>query len=122
MTNFKKLASTLMLAGLLSWGLSCSDDGADSEKGPTQDEMREVATAACEQATECGSLPGDVTLDECIANQLGAYQDSPECVALYHYDECKTMLTCEEIERLIQLQMGQCLEESKEASKFSCAA
>jgi hypothetical protein len=122
MTAFRQLAPVLILAGLFSWGFSCNDDGADPEKGPTQDEMREVATATCEQAMECGSLPGDVTLDECIANQLGSYQDSPECVALYYYDECKTMLTCEEIQQLIQLQMGQCLEESKEAGKVSCAA
>lgn len=122
MTNLRQLASMLILAGLFSWGSSCSDDGADPETGPTQDEMREVATATCEQAIECGSLPGDVTLDECIANQMGSYQDSPECVVLYHYDECKTALTCEEIQQMIQLQMGECLEESKEAGKVSCAA
>ena len=122
MMSFRQLASMLILVGLFSWGVSCSDDGADSEKGPTQDEMREVATAACEQAIECGALPDGVTLDECIANQLGSYQDSRECVALYYYDACKTMLTCEEIDRLIQLQMGECLEESKEAGKVSCAA
>lgn len=108
-------AVTLLFAASLASGFSCSDDH-DPEQGPTQAEMRQVAAEACEQGLGCGTIPDSVTLEECIANQVGAYQASSECLAVYYFDECLTTQTCEEIDRLDELHIGDCLDESNEAS------
>ena len=82
--------------------------------------MEQVAANLCQKELECGFTPVDVTVEECTANQLGAYQVSPECVAVYHFDECRTTQTCEELERLQQLNMGDCLDERDEAFDVQC--
>jgi hypothetical protein len=114
MTEFRQRALMLFFAGSLAPALSCADDG-EPEKGPTEEEMRQAASEACEQGLECGTIPGSVTLEECIANQLGAYQAAPECLAVYHLDECLATQTCEELDRLDQLHMGDCADEREEA-------
>lgn len=119
MIRLKQCALALALTASLAPGLSCADDD-EPEPGPTQEEMQHVASDACEQGIGCGSIDG-VTLEECIENQLGAYQVSPECVARYHLDECLTTQTCEEIDRLEQLNMGDCLDERDEASNVLCS-
>jgi hypothetical protein len=115
MMGFKQCALALTLAASLAPGCSCADD--DDPKGPTQDEMQQVAADACEKGIECGTIPSDVTLEECIANQVGAYQASSECSAVYYLDECLTTQTCEEIDRLNQLNIGDCVDERDEASR-----
>lgn len=82
--------------------------------------MEQVATDLCEKELGCGSIPVDVTLEECVENQLGTYQASRECVAVYYFDECRTTQTCEELERLQQLNMGDCLDEREEAFDVQC--
>jgi hypothetical protein len=119
MTAFKQCALALFLAASLAPVVSCADDN-EPEQGPTQEEMQQVASGVCEQGIGCGSIPSDVTLEECVANQLGAYQVSPECVAVYYFDECLTTQTCEEIDRLEQLNMGECLDERDEAFDVQC--
>jgi CMP-2-keto-3-deoxyoctulosonic acid synthetase len=99
--------------------LACADDD-QPEQGPTQAEMQDVASEFCEIVISCGSVPHDVTLDDCIANQLGTYQYAPECVARYHLDECLTTQTCEEIERLRVLNIGDCLDARDDVSRVSC--
>lgn len=119
MRRLERCALTLSLAVTLAAGFSCADDG-DPKQGPTDEEMRQVASGFCEKEIGCGFIPGDVTLEECIANQVGAYQDSAECVTHYSFDECLATQTCEEIERLSQLNMGDCLDERDEADKVEC--
>lgn len=116
MTEFRQRALALSLAASLTPGLSCADDEGP-EQGPTQEEMRQAASDACEKGIECGTVPGDVTQEECVANQVGAYQAAPECLAVYHLDECLATQTCEEIERLNQLNIGDCAGERDEASR-----
>ena len=82
--------------------------------------MEQVATDLCEKVIECGSHPSDVTLEECVAHQVGTYQDSPECVAVYYFNECLATQTCEELERLEILHIGDCLDERNETSKVQC--
>lgn len=118
MMKFRQRALALFLAASLAPGLSCADD-SEPAQGPTQVEMQQVASDVCEQGIGCGSIDG-VTLEECIEYQVGAYQDSPECVAVYHFDECLATQTCEEIERLSQLNMGDCLEEREKAFEVQC--
>lgn len=119
MTEFKQRALALFLVASLAPGVSCADDG-DPDQGPTEEEMQQVASDFCEKEIGCGFIPGDVTLDECIANQVGTYQDSAECVAVYRFNECLATQTCEEIERLGQLHMGDCLDERDEADEVQC--
>lgn len=111
-------AFALLIVVSLASSSSCT---ADTDDGPTQDDMQEVATEACEQWSRCGVLPDGVSLEQCIANQVGSYQDAPECLAIYYYNECQTMLTCEELETLNELFMGLCLDEFEEARKVTCA-
>jgi hypothetical protein len=92
----------------------------DPEQGPTQEEMQQVATELCERGIECGFTPAQVTLEECIANQIGTYQYSAECVTRYYLDECLTTQTCEEIQRLEVLHMGDCLDERDENGEVVC--
>lgn len=113
----KPFAFVLLLAASLGSGSSCAEE---ADEGPTQDEMQKVAAEACEQSIMCGFIPDEVTVEECIANQLGSYQDAPECLAVYYYDECQTALTCEEIDRLVQYRMGPCLDEFNEARRVTC--
>jgi hypothetical protein len=119
MMGFKQCALTLSLAVLLASGFSCADDD-EPEQGPTQEEMQQVASEYCEKDIGCGFSPHDVTLEECIANRVGTYQDSPECVSHYYFDECLTTQTCEEIERLDRLHIGDCLDERDEADRVEC--
>lgn len=119
MTQFIQRALALALA-LAATGLSCADDD-DPDPGPTQEEMQQVASDYCEKVITCGFNPPDVTLEECIANQVGTYQDAPECVARYDLDECLTTQTCEEMDRLEQLGVGDCLDERDEASNVLCS-
>ena len=119
MTNFKRCVLLLVFATSLAPGLSCADD-SEPAKGPTQDEMEQVATDLCEKELACGFTPAEVTVEDCIENQLGAYQVSPECVAVYDFDECRATQTCEELERLEQLNMGDCLDEREKAFDVQC--
>ena len=117
MTQFRQRALALFLAASLAPGFSCADD--DEPKGPTQEEMQQAASDACEKGLECGTVPSDVTLEECVANQVGAYQAAPECLAVYRLDECLATQTCEEIDRLDQLHVGDCADEREEAGGLS---
>jgi hypothetical protein len=119
MMGFKQYALMLSFAASLAAGFSCADDG-EPEKGPTQEEMQQVAAEFCEKEIGCGFLPDGVTLEECIANQVGTYQDAPECVAVYYFDECLTTQTCEEIDRLGLLHIGDCLDERDEKDRVQC--
>lgn len=118
MSRFRECALALSLAATLAGGFSCADDD-EPEQGPTQEEMQQVAADACEHGLGCGYIDA-ITLEECIEYQIGVYQDVPECVAYYYFDECLTTQTCEEIERLGQLQMGDCLDERDETDKVQC--
>jgi hypothetical protein len=119
MMIFKRCALVLSLAASAASGSSCADD-IDPEPGPTQGEMQQVAADVCEKDIECGSIPNGVTREECIQNQLGAYQASSECLAVYYFDECRTTQTCEELERLSLLNVGDCLDERDEAFDVQC--
>jgi hypothetical protein len=117
MMEFRR-ALTLVFAASLVSGVSCADD-EDREQGPTREQMQQVAADACEHGLECGSIDA-ITLEECIEYKVGAYQVSHECVAYYVLDECLTTQTCEEIERLNVLQIGDCLDERDEAFDIQC--
>jgi len=117
MMQFRPRALVLTLAASLAQGFSCADD--DEPKRPTQEEMQQVASEACEQGLECGTIPDSVTVEECIANQVGAYQAAPECLAVYDLDECLTTQTCEELDRLDQLHIGDCADERDEAGRLT---
>ena len=117
MVNPNSFALVLFLVASLASAPSCTDD---ADEGPTQDEMQQVAAAACEQLWACGLAPPDITLGECTAHQFGSYQDSPECLALFDYDECKMTITCEEIDRVQTLHVGPCLDELEAAAKVRC--
>lgn len=115
MMRFEQCTMTLTLAVLLASGFSCADDD-EPEQGPTQEEMQQVASDVCEQGIGCGTIDA-ITLEECIEYEVGVYQVSPECVAVYYLDECLTTQTCEEIERLNQLNIGECADERDETSR-----
>jgi hypothetical protein len=119
MMELKHCVLVLFITAPLALGSSCAEN-EDREQGPTEEEIQQVATELCEQTVECGSIPNDVTLEECIANRVGTYQDSPECVSHYYFDECLTTQTCEEIERLDRLHIGDCLDERDEADRVEC--
>ena len=117
MTKFRPRALALSLTASLAPGFSCGDD--DEPKGPTQEEMQQVASEACEHGIGCGYIDA-ITLEECTEYRVDVYQVSPECVAHYHLDECLTTQTCEEVERLNVLHIGDCLDEREETDKVQC--
>jgi hypothetical protein len=118
MMSFKQYALVLSLAASLASGSSCADDEGP-EQGPTQEEMQQVAAENCEHGIECGYIDA-ITLEECIEYQTGAYLALTECVALYYFDECLTTQTCEEIQRLTNLHIGDCLDERDAAFDVQC--
>ncbi len=120
MTEFRAGVLALFFAASLALGFSCADDH-DPEHGPTQEEMQQVAVEYCEHEMVCGFLPARVTLEDCVANQIGTYQDAPECVARYYLDECLTMLTCEDIDRLNHnIDIGSCEDERDAVFNVLC--
>lgn len=118
MTKSRHCVLALALATSLASGFSCADDD-DPEQGPTQEEMLQVAADVCEHGIGCGYIDA-ITLEECTAYQVDAYQAAPECLAVYYFNECLSMLTCEDAERLEHnIDIGSCKDERDEAGGLS---
>jgi hypothetical protein len=97
------LGTTLVIA-------ACGPDVDDTL--PTPEEREDATLMRCEHYVACGADGNDTTVEECQEYLLASYAQSQECLEkLYAFDVCIISSTCEEVEELIAVQRGNCLEE-----------
>ena len=79
---------------------------------PTPEDREDTALIRCEHYVGCGADGNDITVAECQEYRLESYDQSRQCLEkLYAFDVCIVSSTCEEVDELVAVQRGDCLEE-----------